>query len=152
MSWDNVPILIILVLSVIGHNQSVAVAAVLLLLVKLLGLNSWLPFLEEKGLSIGIIMLTISVLTPLVNGKVSIQQMSRELGTPTGIISLLTGVFVAYAAGKGLPLIQGNPQVVSSLLLGTIVGVCFFQGIAVGPLIAGGLVYLLMSVIGRFTS
>lgn len=152
MNWDNIPILLIIVLSVIGHNQSVAIAAVFLLLVKLLGLNSWLPFLEQKGLLLGIIMLTISVLTPLVNGKVSLQQMSHELSTLTGIISVLTGVFVAYAAGKGLPLIQGNPQVVSSLLLGTIIGVCFFQGIAVGPLIAGGLVSLLITLFSRFTS
>ena len=32
-------------------------------------------------------------------------------------------------------------------MVGTIIGVCFFKGLAVGPLIAGGMVALLASLL-----
>ena len=36
--------------------------------------------------------------------------------------------------------------VVTALMVGTLIGVCFFKGLAVGPLIAGGMVALLVGV------
>ena len=38
-----------------------------------------------------------------------------------------------------------------ALLVGTMAGVFFFKGLAVGPLIAAGVVYFVMSILSRFT-
>lgn len=151
MAWDNLPILIILVLAVLGHNQTVSVAAAVLLLIKLLGFNDWLPIIESKGLNIGVIILTMSILVPIVSGRITIKTMAEAVNTPAGIAAIVAGIFVAWAAGRGLFMIKTTPEVISSLIIGTIVGVCFLGGVAVGPLIAAGLVYLFMAVFGMLT-
>lgn len=145
MYWDNIPLLIILVLSVIGNNHSVSIAAASLLLVKLLNLDNLFPFLETHALTAGITILTIAVLTPLATGRISLRDMLEALKTPTGIIAIVTGIFVAWLAGQGFFFIKDAPEVVTAIVVGTIVGVCFFKGLAVGPLIAGGIVYLVLS-------
>ena len=138
--------MIILALSVMGNNQSVAVAAAILLLVKLLGLDSWFPAIENHGLSIGVTILTIAVLTPLATGRLGMKDMTQALSSPVGLIALAVGVFVAWSAGRGLVFVSVSPEMVTSLILGTVVGVCFFQGIPVGPLIAAGIVSLLLAI------
>ena len=150
MSIEMLPLLILVVLSVLGKNQPVAVAASLLLIIKLLGLNSWLVLLESKGMNIGITILTLAILTPLATGRISIGSMIDTLKSPVTLLALMAGVFVAWAAGRGLLFINSSPAIVTSLVLGTVVGVCFLQGVAIGPLIAGGLVSLVMSFSNLF--
>lgn len=146
MSFENAPILIILVLAVLGNNQSVAIATALLLVIKLIGLDTWFPVIESKGMNIGIIILTMAILTPLVTGRISLNNIVEVFKTPMGIVALISGIFVAWTAGRGLLFINTSPEVVSSLVVGTVIGVCFLQGVAIGPLIAGGLVSLVFNL------
>lgn len=146
MAWDNLPLLIILVLAVLGSNQSVSVAAGFLLIIKLLGLDSLFPILESKGMNIGITILTIAILTPLATGRISLLHMTAAFKSPIGLLALATGMFVAFAAGRGLLFINTSPEMISSIVLGTVVGVCFLQGVAIGPLIAGGLVSMVIAL------
>ena len=146
MNLDYLPLLIILALGVIGHNNSVAIAATVLMLIKLLGFNDWFPILEKHGLNIGIIVLTIGILAPIASGKINMGIMLDTFKTPTGIVAIAMGVFVAWAGGLGIPLLKTSPEIVSSLVIGTIAGVFFCNGIPVGPLIAAGLVYIVLSV------
>jgi len=44
---------------------------------------------------------------------------------------------------------QTNPNVIPALIVGTMAGVFFFKGIAVGPLIAAGFTYFVMALIER---
>ena len=150
MNWDNLPLLLILVLSVIGNNHSVSIAALVLLLIKLLGFGNWFPVIESHGLTIGITILTLAILTPIAQGRISTTAMLETFKTPIGIIAILIGIFVAWAAGQGVPFMKETPEAVTALVIGTIVGVCFFHGLAVGPLIAGGLVSLIISTFGLF--
>ena len=148
MNWDNLPILIILVLSVIGNNNSVSVAAIVLLLIKMLGFDTWFPVIESHGINIGITILTMAVLTPIAQGHISTSGMLEAFKTPIGLVAIVIGIFVAWAAAKGVPFMSGTPEAVTALIIGTIIGVCFFKGLAVGPLIAGGIVSLIISVLG----
>lgn len=145
MSWENLPLLIILVLAVIGQNQSVALAAAILLIVKLIGLDAWFPMLESNGLNWGITLLTIGILAPVASGKVSLRDLQQSFTSPAGITATIIGIFVAWVAGRGIVIIKEAPETVTSLVLGTVVGVTFLQGIAVGPLIAAGLLSLIMN-------
>ena len=152
MNGENLPLLLILVLAVIGDNTSVSVAVLVLLLIKFLGLGSWLPVIQNHGLNLGIIILTVGVLAPLAQGGVSIREMLAAFKGSTGFISIAVGIFVSWMAGRGVPFVQGTPEVVTSLIVGTIIGVCFFHGLAIGPLIAGGLVSLIVSMVQQFHS
>ncbi|HEY3426670.1 MAG TPA: DUF441 domain-containing protein [Negativicutes bacterium] len=152
MSLENVPILIILALSVIGQNQSVSLAAALLLIIKLLGFDSWFPTLEDKGMSIGITILTIAILAPIASGRINLRNMYDSLSSPVGVAAVVTGIFAAWVAGKGLVFFKASPDTITSLILGTIVGISFFNGIAIGPLIAAGILSLFVGLFSRFGS
>ena len=146
MNWDNLPLLIILVLSVIGNNHSVSVAALVLLLIKILGFETWFPLIENYGINIGITILTLAVLVPIAQGRISTSGMLEAFKTPIGLVAILIGVFVAWVAAQGVPFMKETPEAVTALIVGTIIGVSFFHGLAVGPLIAGGLVSLILSL------
>lgn len=150
MNWENLPILIILFLSVIGNNHSVSIAAAALLVIKLLGADNVFPLLESHGITVGITILTIAILVPLATGRISLQDMAEAFKTPVGITAIAAGIFAAWAAGRGMFFIKDSPEVVTSLVVGTIAGVCFFKGLAIGPLIAGGLVYLAVTFVNLF--
>lgn len=148
MNWDNLPLLMILALSVIGNNHSVSIAALILLLIKLLGFEVWFPMIESYGINIGITVLTLAVLAPIAQGRISASEMLEAFKTPIGLIAILIGIFVAWVAAQGVPFMKETPEAVTALIVGTIIGVSFFHGLAVGPLIAGGLVSLVISVFG----
>ena len=140
----------VLILSLIGHNMTVVYATAIVLILKLLGLTALLQTLGTQGLNWGIIILTAAILVPIANGTVTLQTMIDSFRSPIGIIAVITGVLAAVAGGGGLTLLKTNPDVVSALIIGTMAGVFFFKGIAVGPLIAGGLTYFVLSLATRF--
>ncbi|WP_346353961.1 DUF441 domain-containing protein [Azotosporobacter soli] len=148
MNFENLPLLIILVLGVLGNNHTVSIAALILLLIKLLGFGQWFPFIEAHGINIGVIILTLAVLVPLAQGRIDAGDIASALKSPVGLVAVAVGIFVAWVAAQGVPFMKGSPETVTALVTGTIIGVCFFNGLAVGPLIAGGMVSLLVSLSG----
>lgn len=150
MSFEYLPLIVILALSLFAHNQSVALAAAILIIIKLLGCDEWFPILENKGMTIGITIITLAILAPVAAGKIPVKEMYDSLLSPVGFLAVLTGVFVAWMAGKGVIFFKATPDAIISLILGTIIGITFFQGIAVGPLIAAGMLSLLVSLYNKF--
>jgi len=146
MNWDSLPILVVLVLSVIGNNHTVAIAALVLLLIQKIGFVTWLPIIESYGMNLGIIILTLAVLSPLAQGRISTAEVLGIFKAPTGIIAIIIGISVAWIAGHGVVFMKESPEITTALIVGTIVGVCFFRGLPVGPLIAGGMVALIVNL------
>lgn len=136
----------LIALGVIGNNNSVTIAATVLLLVQQTFLSKYLPFLEKYGLSVGIIILTIGVLTPIVSGRINFPPLSELLSWKM-LSAILVGVIVAWLGGKGAIFMAAQPTVVTGLLIGTIAGVAFLGGVPVGPLIAAGVVSLIIGKI-----
>lgn len=62
------------------------------------------------------------------------------------LLSIIAGVLVAWLGGRGISLMGNQPVLVTGLLIGTIIGVAFLKGVPVGPLIAAGILSL---VIGK---
>jgi uncharacterized membrane protein (DUF441 family) len=139
MDLINILLLVLLALGVIGNNPTVSIAVVLLLLIRLLHFDRLFPFLEQYGLQIGIVILTIGVLSPLASGKIRPDSIVQIFTHWQSILAVFIGIFVAYLGGRGAALMMQNPLVVTGLLLGTIIGVTFFRGVPVGPLIAAGI-------------
>lgn len=146
MSSELLMLFGILGISYIGHNMSVAYAAAIVILLKLLGLDTLMSAVEHNGIRYGIILLTVAILVPIATGKVTMSIMIDSFRTPMGIIAVVVAIFAAAAGGMGVELLKASPEVVSALIIGTMIGVFFFNGIAVGPLIAGGMVYVLLSI------
>ena len=150
MNWDNIPILVVLVLSIIGNNHTVAIAALVLLLIQKLGLVSLFPLIESYGMNLGIIILTIAVLSPLAQGRISVNEIVGLFKAPVGLIAIVIGILVAWIAGNGVVFMKESPETTTALIVGTIIGVCFFRGLPVGPLIAGGMVAIMVSFMDSF--
>ena len=109
-------------------------------------LSQYIGYVEKYGLKIGIIVLTIGVLAPLVSGRIQLPNLAA-LASWQMLLAIVVGVVVAWLAGKGVPLMGEQPVLVTGLMVGTIIGVAFLGGIPVGPLIAAGILALL---VGKF--
>ena len=133
-------------LGIISSNNTITIAMLVLLLLRVLGLQQTFPWLEKYGLTIGIIILTIGVMTPLASGRISLQMIGQSFLHWKSLAAIGIGILVAYLGGRGVVLMGSQPTVVAGLLIGTIIGVAFFKGVPVGPLIAAGILSL---VIGR---
>ncbi len=147
MAAIDTPALILLVLAalgIIGNNSTVTIAMLVLLLIRVLGWHQAFPWLQKYGLTIGIIILTIGVMTPLASGKISLDTILSSFLSWRSLAAIGIGLFVAYLGGRGTILMTNQPTVVAGLLIGTLLGVAFFKGVPVGPLIAAGLLSLLI--------
>ena len=139
-------LVILIILGLLSHNSAITISAAVLLIMQQTFLSSYIPLLEKYGVKIGIIILTIGVLSPLVSGKIQLPDLSGFLSWKMAL-SIAVGVLVAWLAGKGVPLMGEQPILVTGLLIGTIIGVAFLGGIPVGPLIAAGILALFLGKI-----
>lgn len=139
-------LVILLILGVLSNNSTITISAAVLLIMQQTFLSSHIPLLEKYGVKIGIIILTIGVLSPLVSGKIQLPDLSGFLSWKMAL-SIAVGILVAWLASKGVPLMGEQPILVTGLLIGTIIGVAFLGGIPVGPLIAAGILALFLGKI-----
>ncbi|SDN67884.1 Uncharacterized membrane protein, DUF441 family [Paenibacillus sp. yr247] len=144
LDMPSVMLILLALLGVISRNNSITIAAVVLLLIRVIKLDQAFPWIEKNGLSLGIIILTIGILSPLASGSISFKELYQSFLHWKSIAAIAVGVLVAYLGGRGAHLMSGNPTVVTSLVIGTIIGVAFLKGVPVGPLIAAGILSLLI--------
>ncbi|KOQ92018.1 DUF441 domain-containing protein [Pluralibacter gergoviae] len=140
-------LLILLGLAALGlssHNTTVAVAILVLIIVRVTPLNGFFPWIEKQGLTVGIIILTIGVMAPIASGTLPASTLLHSFVNWKSLIAIAVGIFVSWLGGRGVQLMGTQPQMVAGLLVGTVLGVALFRGVPVGPLIAAGLVSLLI--------
>ena len=147
-AFDPAPLILLLIagLGYISHNKSVTIAMLVLLVLRLTPLNQLFPWVEKHGLTAGIIILTVAMMAPIATGKMTVHDVLGAFTHWKAILAIIVGVFVAWLGGRGVSLISAQPQLVISLMIGTIIGIAFLKGVPVGPLIAAGLLSL---VIGK---
>ena len=144
----DVTLLILLGLAALGfvsHNTTVAVSILVLIIVRVTPLNTFFPWIEKQGLAIGII-LTIGVMAPIASGTLPPSTLIHSFLNWKSLVAIVVGVVVSWLGGRGVTLMGSQPQLVAGLLVGTVLGVALFRGVPVGPLIAAGLVSL---IVGR---
>lgn len=135
-------------LGFIAKNQAILIAVYILLGIKLLKLDDKVfPFLESKGLFMGVVVITVAVLVPIATGDIGFEQLVQSVKSYYAWIALISGVFVAYIAKHGLDLLANDPHLTAALVIGTILAVVFFHGVAVGPLIGAGIAYITMQAV-----
>ncbi|WP_090993605.1 DUF441 domain-containing protein [Paenibacillus sp. OK003] len=144
MDMTSLLLLVFAALGIISSNTPVTVAMVFLLLLRVLNFNQAFPWLEKYGLTIGIIILTIGVMAPLASGKISLQTIGESFLHWKSLLAIGVGLLVAHLGGRGATLMSTQPTVVAGLLIGTVLGVALFKGVPVGPLIAAGILSLLL--------
>lgn len=142
----DVTLLILLGLAALGfisHNTTVAVSILVLIIVRVTPLSTFFPWIEKQGLSIRIIILTIGVMAPIASGTLPPSTLIHSFLNWKSLVAIAVGVIVSWL-GRGVTLMGSQPQLVAGLLVGTVLGVALFRGVPVGPLIAAGLVSLIV--------
>lgn len=139
LDFNLLVLLILLACGIFSHNNAVTIAAAVLIVLKITPLNQFMPYVQAHGLNIGIIILTIGVLSPIASGKISGESILKSFLSWKSLLAIAIGVFVAWLGGRGVKLMSSQPDVVAGLLLGTVAGVAVLRGVPVGPLIAAGI-------------
>ena len=148
MSFLDPTVLILLalaVVSVFAGNHTVAAAMAVLIVIRISPLALYFPWLQKHGLNIGIFLLMVAVMVPIASGKIPAMDLLKSFTHWKSGVAIVVGIFVAWLGGRGVTLMAAQPGVVAGLMVGTILGVAFFRGVPVGPLIAAGVVSLLLS-------
>lgn len=131
-------------LGFISNNSTVAISILVLIILRATPLSAFFPWVEKQGLSIGIIILTISVMAPIASGTLPTSTLIHTFANWKSLVAIGVGVLVSWLGGRGVTLMGTQPHLVAGLLVGTVLGVALFRGVPVGPLIAAGLVSLLI--------
>ncbi|WP_028559999.1 DUF441 domain-containing protein [Paenibacillus pinihumi] len=145
MSGDIILVALIII-GIAGRSPIIATAACVLLVVKLVHLDRYLPAIERRGLELGLLFLTFSVLVPFASGRVQMKEIIGALSSWPGWLALAGGALATYVNGKGLDLLKLDPQLIVGLVIGSILGILFFRGVPVGPLMAAGITAILFKL------
>ncbi|MGI6308092.1 MAG: DUF441 domain-containing protein [Dethiobacteria bacterium] len=143
-------ILLIFILGLAARSGSLSLAAGLLLLIKLCNIKSLLPFLEKRGLELGLFFLMIAVLVPLALERVGFREIVMTFSSLPGILAIAGGIIATRLNGMGLNLLDSQPQIILGLVVGSIIGIVFLKGVPVGPLMAGGVTAFFLYLLKLF--
>ncbi|MDQ0188474.1 DUF441 domain-containing protein [Alicyclobacillus cycloheptanicus] len=150
MQTPDLFLIIFIVLGAVCRVNLVSVAASILLVVRMLHFNRYLPLLERRSLELGLLFLMISILVPLAMGKLSARDMAHTVFSVAGLLTIAGGVVATMMNAKGLALLQAYPSLLLCVVLGTVLGIVLFRGMPVGPLMAAALAAAALSVYGWF--
>ncbi|MFL4442969.1 DUF441 domain-containing protein [Heyndrickxia coagulans] len=150
------PYLFLLLLLAIGFaakNQSLIISVIVLLVLKVAGLDAKIfSTVQSKGINWGVTIITIAVLVPIATGQIGFKDLYESLKSPYAWIALASGIIVALLAKNGITLLASDPQITTALVLGTILAVSLFKGVAVGPLIGAGIAWMAMKIVEWVTN
>lgn len=142
---------LILIIGFIAKNQSLIIAVAVLLVLKVFGLDTKsFSFIQSKGINWGVTVITFAVLAPIASGEIGFKDLSGAFKSPYAWIAMLSGMAVALLAKNGVSLLAEDPHITTALVLGTILAVSLFKGVAVGPLIGAGIAYMAMRIFDFF--
>jgi uncharacterized membrane protein (DUF441 family) len=136
----------LIVIGLIGRSPIITTAACVLLIVKLIQFQRYLPMIERRGLEFGLLFLTLAVLVPFASGRIQVKDVLGAFTSWTGWIALFGGAIATYLNARGLALLKVDPQLVIGLVIGSITGIVLFRGIPVGPLMAAGLTAVILKI------
>ena len=101
-------------------------------------------------MEIGLLFLFLSVLVPFANDNISLKDILKSLLSWRGLACALGGALATYMNGAGLNMLRIQPELLTGLVVGSIIGIVFFKGIPVGPLMAAGLAAIFIKIIEMF--
>ncbi len=144
LDLNLIVLIVLLACGVLSQNTAVTIAAAVLIVFRITPLSEFFPLLQQHGLNIGIIILTIGVLTPIASGSIAGNDILKSFLSWKSLMAIAVGVFVAWLGGRGVQLMANQPNIVAGLLIGTVAGVAVLRGVPVGPLIAAGLLSIII--------
>ncbi|MBE0467696.1 MAG: DUF441 domain-containing protein, partial [Candidatus Desulforudis sp.] len=107
-------------------------------------------FLENKGLELGLLILLLTIMVPLANGKIDERDIVYNLTSVPGMLAILGGALATHLNSQGLQMMQMDPGIIFGLIIGSLFGILFLGGMPVGPLMAAGVAALFLEFFRYF--
>lgn len=148
MTRELALLLLILGLGIAGRNALVTWSAVGLIGLRVLGLNEAFGLIDRWGLQVGLTILTLTVLLPFATGESKAEDVARALSGVKGLTALTAGILAAWLGARGVDALAGSPEIITGVLVGTVLGTLFFRWMPVGPLVAVGMAVVLFELVG----
>lgn len=126
-------------IGLLSKSDLLVLASIVLFVLRITRLGNVLFLLDNIGIKIGLLFLLLSVLAPLTNGSISFVEIIKSYKSMIALFALISGILATKIVGIGLGLLDNNPELIVAMLLGSIIGIVFFNGVPVGPLLAAGL-------------
>ena len=146
LDLNLIVLLVLLACGLFSHNSAVTIAAAVLIIFRITPLSEYFYLLQNHGLNIGIVILTIGVLTPTASGKIPGDAILKSFLSWKSLLAIAVGLLVAWLGGRGVKLMTNQPNIVAGLLIGTVAGVAVLRGVPVGPLIAAGILSIIIGL------
>ena len=122
-------LLLLLAIGLFAKNNSLIIAVVFLLILKLIGIDSKVfSTIQSKGINWGVTVITIAVLAPIASGDIGFKDLLGAFKSSYAWIALISGILVALLAKGGVTLLAKDPHITTALVLGTIISVALFKG------------------------
>jgi uncharacterized membrane protein (DUF441 family) len=80
----------------------------------------------------------------------TLKDLMKGIFSWQGLMCALGGALATYMNGAGLNMLKLQPELMSGLVVGAIIGIVIFKGIPVGPLMAAGLAAIFIKFIELF--
>jgi len=150
---STVVLVAILAVAVLGKADAVAVAACMLLLLKLLHIDSYVfPAIEKSGMFLGLILLIAAILIPIASGNITAMNIKNVFTSWVGVAALILSFFTTYLSGLGVRYltVQNHADVMPALILGAVAAASFLGGVPVGPFITSGMLALVVKAFHQY--
>jgi uncharacterized membrane protein (DUF441 family) len=137
----------LLIIGILGRSNLVAMSSCVLMIIKFSGLDQILfPFLENKGLKLGLLILMIYILLPMARGQVQIKEIKYNFTSVPGLIALMSGALATHLNNEGLKLMKAMPEIIFGMTMGTILGTVFLKGVPCGPVMTAAITAILLEI------
>ena len=147
MDTSSYILLGLLIIGILGRSNLVAMSSCVLLIIKFSSLDQLLfPFLENKGLKLGLLILMIYILLPMARGHVQVKELKYNFTSVPGLIALLGGALATHLNNEGLKLMKAMPEIIFGMTLGTILGTVFLKGVPCGPVMTAAVTAILLQI------
>lgn len=144
-------LLCLLIVGILGRSYLVAISSCILLVIQFSNLEQLLlPFLEQEGLKIGLLILMVYLLLPLSKGEVQMKEIRYNFSSLLGIIALLGGAIATHLNSEGLKIMTQMPQIIFGMTIGTILGTVFLKGVPCGPVMTAAITAILIHLFSLF--
>ncbi|MCL6477297.1 MAG: DUF441 domain-containing protein [Peptococcaceae bacterium] len=139
----------LLLIGIVARSNLIAIAACVLLILRFSNLYLVFPLIERRGLEVGLLFLLLSILVPIAQGVVTEKDLFYNITSLPGILAVIGGAMATHMNAEGLKLLGLKPETIFSMVIGSILGIVFFHGVPVGPLMAAGIAALYLEILYR---
>lgn len=147
--WVDAFFVFMILVSLLTGNKTLLYAMGIVFVLRMVRAAAVLEILAGKGISWGILVITIGFLAPIALDRYDLSQFKAVFTSPVGWIAILCGIAVAIMGGKGVIVGQTDMVITVGIILGTFLGVAVFKGNPVGPLIGSGMAWFIIALVRR---